>query len=34
MVTKFMVIKFNGLPLNHLDKKLTDFNFMETQFRA
>ena len=29
-----IVIKFYGLPLNHLYKKLTDFNFMEVQFRV
>ena len=26
-----MVIKFYGLPLNHVDKKLMDFYFMEAQ---
>ena len=25
-------IKFYGLLQNHLDKKFTDFNFMDTQF--
>ena len=27
-----MVIKFYDLPLNHLNKKLTDFNLTEAQF--
>ena len=30
----FIIIEFYGLSLNHLDEKLTDFNFMEVQFRA
>ena len=29
-----MVIKFYGLPLNHLDENFTDSNFTVTQFRA
>ena len=30
----FTVIKFYGLPLNHLDEILTDFNFTEVKFCA
>ena len=29
-----MVIKFHGLPLNNLDEKSMDFNFMKVQFHA
>ena len=31
---KFIIIKFDGFPMNHLDKKLTNFNFIELQFYA
>ena len=30
MAQNFTVIKFNGLPLNYLDIKLTDYNFSYT----
>ena len=29
-----MVIKFYGLSLNHLDKKLTDFSYTDAKFHA
>ena len=31
---KFIAIKFYGLLLNCLNKKLTDFNFMEAQYHT
>ena len=33
MTHNLTAIKFYGLPLNHLDTKLIDYNFMEVQYR-
>ena len=30
----FTAVKFYGLPLNYLNKKLTNFNITEAQFHA
>ena len=34
MAHNLTAIKFYGLPLNHLDTKLMDSNFMEVQYHA